>query len=68
MEIEYEFAIYEMPGKLCVAGGTAPTVEEAEKEGMHYLSQYANDDQVMRYELYKVTRECLGHAETSVEA
>lgn len=61
---EYEWALYEMVGEplgdMWQAGGTAPTREEAEREAMHYLSQYANDDTGFRFEVYEVTRKSLG--------
>ena len=63
---EYEWALYEMLGRKpsekdnWQAGGTAPTQEEAEREAMHYLSQYANDDTGFRFEVYEVTRKSLG--------
>lgn len=60
---EYEWALYEVENSKVEnwqAGGTAPTREEAEREAMHYLSQYANDDTGMRYEIFEVTRKSLG--------
>lgn len=63
---EYEWALYEMRGREPSkddewnAGGTALTQADAEREAMHYLSQYANDDTGFRFEVYEVTRKSLG--------
>jgi hypothetical protein len=63
---EYEWELREMAARepserdIWVAGGTATTREEAEREAMHYLGQYANDDTGMRYEIFEVTRKSLG--------
>lgn len=62
--IEYEFAVYEMPEKLCVAGGSADSLDFVRKEGLHYLSQYANDGTEMLLEIYAVNREVLEVAKT----
>lgn len=58
----YEWALYEMRGPEpskddeWFAGGTASTHAEAEREAMHYLSQYANDDTGFWFEAWEVTR------------
>lgn len=62
--IEYEFAVYEMPGKLCVASGAASSIEDVRKEGLHYLCQYANDDTEMLLEICLVNREVLEMAKS----
>lgn len=56
---EYEFALFDIPDCNWQAGGTAPDRESAEREAMHYLSQYANDDTGMRVVVYEVTRKTL---------
>jgi hypothetical protein len=61
--IEYEWALYEMPDEVYAAGGSAPTKEEAEREGYHYLEQYALDDVALRLEFFEVTRKSLGGIE-----
>jgi hypothetical protein len=60
---EYEWVLYEVQAGWAdspQAGGTAGTREDAEREALHYLSQYANDDTGMRYEIFEVTRKSLG--------
>lgn len=60
---EYEWVLYEVENnnvKSWQSGGTALTLEEAEREAKHYLSQYVNDDTEMRYEIFEVTRKSLG--------
>lgn len=62
-ELEYEWALYEMPDEMYVAGGSAPTHEEAEQEGYHYLEQYAQDGGALKLEFFEVTRKSLGGIE-----
>lgn len=63
---EYEWALYEMVGSdpsendTWNAGGTTQIQEDAEREAMHYLSQYANDETGFRFEVFEVTRKSLG--------
>jgi hypothetical protein len=62
---EYEWALYEVCGEplgdMWQAGGTAPNREDAEREALHYLSQYVSDNKAgFRYEIFEVTRKSLG--------
>jgi hypothetical protein len=63
---EYEWALYEILGRESSkddewqAGGIASTQAEAEREAMHYLSQYRSENTGFRFEVYEVTRKSLG--------
>lgn len=58
METEYEFTVTESDSGLCVASGFASTLEEANKDGLHYLMQYLQDGPHV-YHVYEVTRKLI---------
>lgn len=56
---EYEWEVYEVAGGLVsglLAFGSASTASEAEKEGLHYLSQYGLG---YKLEVSEVTRKVI---------
>lgn len=63
---EYEWALYEMIGResskddCWIAGGTASTQADSEREATRYLKEYANDDTGFRFEVWEVMRDSLG--------
>lgn len=52
-KVLYEFAVYDAETDEPQAGGAAPTLEEAEREGRHYFAMYSEDGP-MRLELRRV--------------
>lgn len=53
VDVRYEFAVYDALTDEPHAGGEAPTLEEAQREGQHYFAMYSEDGTV-RLELRRV--------------